>query len=66
MDCPRCGNPVEMDSAFCSNCGLKISQTTPALDPAPVQGLPRLMNRRPSKTRDVVPRSWLLELRFSW
>ncbi|MFO7698207.1 MAG: tetratricopeptide repeat protein [Anaerolineae bacterium] len=34
MDCPRCGNPVEKDSAFCSNCGLKIDQVTQALPPA--------------------------------
>ncbi|MHB1319770.1 MAG: tetratricopeptide repeat protein [Anaerolineae bacterium] len=34
MDCPRCGDPIEANSAFCSNCGLKFDQSTRALGSA--------------------------------
>jgi len=33
MDCPRCGQPLEGDAAFCSNCGLRVEPTTRTLQP---------------------------------
>lgn len=54
MDCPRCGNPVEANSAFCSSCGLKIDQGTRALDPDPagtlVDDTPSTANKQGCRT----------------
>jgi len=57
MYCNTCGKSLLYDSGFCSNCGIRIPQTTAALTPSPHVPLPLA---RPSSEELRGLGGWLL------